>query len=68
VARRFRPNYIITMTIGARKFVDQSRDSHSLWRMLFEIVEHLGLSVEDLILLSTETLRMVSGIRRFADS
>lgn len=35
-------NYIITVTIGARKFVDQSRDSHSLWRMLFEILEHPG--------------------------
>lgn len=35
-------NYIVAMTIGARKFVDQSRDSHSLWRMLFEILEHPG--------------------------
>jgi hypothetical protein len=35
-------NYIIAMTIGARRFVDQSRDSHSLWRMLFEILEHPG--------------------------
>jgi hypothetical protein len=35
-------NYIIAMTIGARKFVDQSRDSHSLWRLLYEILEHPG--------------------------
>ena len=35
-------NYVTTVTIGARRFVDQSEDSHSLWRMLFEILEHPG--------------------------
>lgn len=35
-------NYIIAMTMGARRFVDQSKNSHSLWRMLFEILEHPG--------------------------
>lgn len=36
-------NYIIAMTMGARRFVDQSKNSHSLWRMLFEILEHPGV-------------------------
>ena len=36
-------NYIIAMTIGARKFIDQSRDAHSLWRMLFDFLEHPGV-------------------------
>jgi hypothetical protein len=35
-------NYIVAITIGARKFVDQSSGSHSLWRMLIEILEHPG--------------------------
>lgn len=35
-------NYIDAMTIGVRRFVDQSKDTHSLWRMLFEILEHPG--------------------------
>lgn len=36
-------NYFAAVTIGARRFVDHSRDSHSLWRMLFEILEHPGV-------------------------
>lgn len=35
-------NYVNAMTIGTRRFVDQSSDSHSLWRLLFEILEHPG--------------------------
>ena len=35
-------NYFAAVTIGARRFVDRSKDSHSLWRMLFEILEHPG--------------------------
>lgn len=36
-------NYVVTQTVGIRGFMDQSRDSHSLWRMLFEILEHPGV-------------------------
>jgi hypothetical protein len=35
-------NYFAAVTIGSRRFVDRSKDSHSLWRMLFEILEHPG--------------------------
>ena len=35
-------NYVVAQTVGIRSFVDQSKDSHSLWRMLFEILEHPG--------------------------
>ena len=27
-------NYIVALTVGIRSFMDQSRDSQSLWRML----------------------------------
>ena len=33
-------NYIAAASIGVRSFTDQSKDSHSLWRMLYEILEH----------------------------
>ena len=36
-------NYVVAQTVGIRSFMDQSRDSHSLWRMLFEILEHPGV-------------------------
>lgn len=36
-------NYVIAQTVGIRGFIDQRRDSHSLWRMLFEILEHPGV-------------------------
>lgn len=36
-------NYVISQTVGIRSFVDQSRGSHSLWRMLYEILEHPGV-------------------------
>jgi hypothetical protein len=32
-------NYVISQTVGVRSFVDQSRDSRSLWRMLYEMLE-----------------------------
>lgn len=35
-------NYFAAVTIGARRFMDRSKDSNSLWRMLFEILEHPG--------------------------
>lgn len=35
-------NYIVSMTVGIRSFVDQSKDSRSLWRVLFEMLEHPG--------------------------
>lgn len=33
-------NYVVAQAIGIRSFMDQSKGSHSLWRMLFEILEH----------------------------
>ena len=33
-------NYIVSQTVGVRSFVDQSRDSRSLWRMLYEMLEN----------------------------
>lgn len=36
-------NYVVAQTVAIRSFMDQSRDSHSLWRMLFEILEHPGV-------------------------
>jgi hypothetical protein len=36
-------NYISTVSVGIRRFMDQSKDSHSLWRMLYEMLEHPGI-------------------------
>ena len=36
-------NYVVAQTVAIRSFMDQSKDSHSLWRMLFEILEHPGV-------------------------
>ena len=36
-------NYFAAVTVGARRFVDRSKDSHSLWLMLFEILENPGV-------------------------
>lgn len=35
-------NYVVAMTVGIRSFMDQSSDSHSLWRMLYEMLENPG--------------------------
>lgn len=36
-------NYVVAQTVGIRSLVDQSRGSHSLWRLLFEVLEHPGI-------------------------
>lgn len=36
-------NYIVAVTVGIRSFVDQSTNSRSLWRMLFEVLQHPGV-------------------------
>jgi hypothetical protein len=36
-------NYMAAASVGARSFVDQSRTGHSLWRMLYEILENPGV-------------------------
>lgn len=36
-------NYIAAAAIGIRTFTDQSCDVHSLWRMLYEMLEHPGV-------------------------
>lgn len=36
-------NYIAAATIGIRTFADQTRNVRSLWRMLYEILEHPGV-------------------------
>lgn len=36
-------NYVATVSIGIRSFTDQSHGSHSLWRMLYEILENPGV-------------------------
>lgn len=36
-------NYVIAQTVGIRGLVDQHKHSHSLWRLLFEILEHPGV-------------------------
>ncbi len=36
-------NYIVALTVGIRSFTDQSRNSHSLWRLLYEILENPGV-------------------------
>lgn len=36
-------NYIATISIGVRSFTDQSKNSRSLWRMLYEILENPGV-------------------------
>ena len=33
-------NYIAAISVGIRSFVDQHKGSHSLWRLLYEILEH----------------------------
>jgi hypothetical protein len=35
-------NYVIAISVGIRSFLDQ-RDSRSLWRMLYEMLEHPGV-------------------------
>lgn len=35
-------NYIAAVSIGVRGFTDQSKNSRSLWRMLYEILENPG--------------------------
>ena len=35
-------NYIVSQLVGVRSFVDQSRDSRSLWRMLYVMLEYPG--------------------------
>ncbi|UQS15179.1 hypothetical protein [Pseudomonas sp. HS6] len=36
-------NYVVSQAIGIRSFIDQSRDSRSLWRMLYEMLENPGI-------------------------
>jgi len=36
-------NYMDAVTVGARRFTDQDKRSHSLWRMLYEILENPGV-------------------------
>lgn len=36
-------NYISAVSIGIRRFVDQHKGSHSLWRMLYEMLQHPGV-------------------------
>jgi hypothetical protein len=36
-------NYITAVTVSIRALMDQSSDVHSLWRMLYEILEHPGI-------------------------
>ncbi len=36
-------NYVVTASIGIRSFTDQSKGVRSLWRMLFEMLEHPGV-------------------------
>jgi len=36
-------NYVAAATIGIRSFTDQSNHVHSLWRMLYEILENPGV-------------------------
>jgi hypothetical protein len=33
-------NHVVAVSVGIRSFVDQRIDSRSLWRMLYEILEH----------------------------
>ena len=35
-------NYVVTVSVGIRSFTDQHAKSHSLWRMLYEILENPG--------------------------
>ena len=36
-------NYVVSQTVGIRSFMDHSRDSRSLWRMLYEMLENPGV-------------------------
>ena len=36
-------NYVVAAAIHIRRFVDHSHDAHSLWRMLYELLEHPGI-------------------------
>jgi len=36
-------NYMDAVTVGARRFTDQDKRSHSLWRILYEILENPGV-------------------------
>ncbi|MGH8224018.1 MAG: hypothetical protein ACREQZ_13705 [Woeseiaceae bacterium] len=33
-------NYITAQAVSVRRFLDQDRNSHSLWRLLYELLEH----------------------------
>lgn len=35
-------SYVVSQMVGVRSFVDQSRNSRSLWRMLYEMLENPG--------------------------
>ena len=35
-------NYVVAFAVRLRTFVDQSKNSHSLWRILFEVLENRG--------------------------
>ncbi len=36
-------NYVVAMSMGVRRFADRSKNVRSLWRMLYEILEHPGV-------------------------
>lgn len=36
-------NYVVTVSVGIRSFTDQHPKSHSLWRMLYEVLENPGV-------------------------
>lgn len=38
-----RINYVIALSIGVRRLADPSEDSLSLWRFLYEVLEHPGV-------------------------
>lgn len=38
-----RINYVIALSIGVRRLADPSEDSLSLWRLLYEVLEHPGV-------------------------
>jgi len=40
-------NYMVAITVGIRSFMDQSSDSRSLWRMLYEVLENPGVISRD---------------------
>ena len=36
-------NYVVAFSVRLRAFVDQSKNSHSLWRLLYEALENPGI-------------------------